>query len=1098
MLPNIQRLDLSDNNIEEISDDIKHCKNLKELNLSYNRIDSVRPLVKLEVTPALSQLRILSLCNNRLQSLYGLECLNSLQELDISHNDISSFDELRRIRHLSTLVRLWMDGNPLSYQKHARARIMSFFPDWSSLVLDGEATESVDEHLLIEHYAMVAGADSPPVPRPSPTPPSLGLIECYIQAGENVAAGGVLAEPAAWQKDDRCSYCGAVFTWALGATPRHHCRLCGRSVCGKHSNHFAPLPKLGPAYEDPQRLCDNCHQTLHRVASPKLHAQPSSTSKLHRFTSEAPDNVAAPDDQRRSKSPRTPRRRAKSANIEDVSTDADNSTATLVPSSPDGTPTTPQPPERRRNKLKKKKKKKKKKNLDTSQTGLKILAEQDQMKAKVAEIFDQGGPQALAMYQAWLEQQDRQQEANAKADGAGPARTTGARASLNFGSAASGRTTPTNDGESKMPLARSLPAGLSNEVWESDSTHSASSMDPTLIVSTSTPMRTSKSRYGDDMGAEAEKALSASYSQGEHSADAGASCASTLPSPSSAPHLPSSPIEVGKATSVAGEAAEDFSASYMSSLDTSTGYMVGTEEFLVDVYDRTNQTSSRIFEIRGESTLNVIDTITGTSVHIYDLSCLVEIKTTDDPLAVPRAARPTIRMVFVYGRRDRRVLKCTMEDIESGEAMLQLLEPIADLNHIDSLNESMTARTKCLECNEVFTLEQDRFQELHRVCPNCKSENVVDFYVSLNSSSVSRQSSASKLASLSSSLRRTSPIPEPDGVSSSTTPTKEPADLVEENEDVEASADNGGPVLDELPFDCTVVDHERKLLLDFQYLADEERCIAALNAHVVYQKEGDAGAALLPGLLVVSNQMLHVFAAASGDNGLSILGRHEWHEIKLFQVGVGRQRVRITSSTVACDVYTGDDDVLWSFLRTLAHIPQISDCAINWFDFSQLGRFNRAVSDVAVRDEDDGPFETGSLLDAPRVYDERARFEEYEKKLGLCLCVLAHLKDGEGQLHVVLLTASTLYLLVDDVESAQIAVVDSMDATDVKGLGYDTANPFEVSVLNWNEGTINMPTALPHTRRRFCTSHPYRAECTCPGLGLFLAKQETVCVFAER
>ena len=73
----------------------RHCTSLTELNLSYNRIDSVRPLVKLEVTPALSKLRILSLCNNRLQSLYGLECLNCLEELDLSHNDVSSFDELR-------------------------------------------------------------------------------------------------------------------------------------------------------------------------------------------------------------------------------------------------------------------------------------------------------------------------------------------------------------------------------------------------------------------------------------------------------------------------------------------------------------------------------------------------------------------------------------------------------------------------------------------------------------------------------------------------------------------------------------------------------------------------------------------------------------------------------------------------------------------------------------------------------------------------------------------------------------------------------------------------------------------------------------------
>ena len=55
---------------------------------------------------------------------------------------------------------------------------------------------------------------------------------------------------------------------------------------------------------------------------------------------------------------------------------------------------------------------------------------------------------------------------------------------------------------------------------------------------------------------------------------------------------------------------------------------------------------------------------------------------------------------------------------------------------------------------------------------------------------------------------------------------------------------------------------------------------------------------------------------------------------------------------------------------------------------------------------------SGSLLDTLLVYHERSQFEEFEAKMGICLCVLAHLKDGDGQLHMLLLTAGTLYLLV--------------------------------------------------------------------------------------
>ena len=137
------------------------------------------------------------------------------------------------------------------------------------------------------------------------------------------------------------------------------------------------------------------------------------------------------------------------------------------------------------------------------------------------------------------------------------------------------------------------------------------------------------------------------------------------------------------------------------------------------------------------------------------------------------------------------------------------------------------------------------------------------------------------------------------------------------------------------------------------------------DPHVMYtsKKVGDADSALLlPGLLVVSNQLLYVFAASAGDNGLSILGKHEWHEFRLFQVGVGRHSIRISSTNILVDVRTGDDEMLWSLLRTLSNIPQIADCPIEWFDFNQLAMVNRVVPEVECRDDGDAPFESGPYI----------------------------------------------------------------------------------------------------------------------------------------
>lgn len=60
------------------------------------------------------------------------------------------------------------------------------------------------------------------------------------------------ASPAFAERKN-CYSCGKRFRIAL---PRHHCRSCGRSVCGPHSRNFAALPHIG--YTNAVRCCDAC------------------------------------------------------------------------------------------------------------------------------------------------------------------------------------------------------------------------------------------------------------------------------------------------------------------------------------------------------------------------------------------------------------------------------------------------------------------------------------------------------------------------------------------------------------------------------------------------------------------------------------------------------------------------------------------------------------------------------------------------------------------------------------------------------------------------------------------------------------------------
>ena len=90
-------------------DMFQDCTNLEILDLSFNEIDHVT-----DINMAIGNVTKLNLAHNLLESTDGLQKLFALQDLDISHNSITSMREIRRLASLPCLENLRLQGNPIT------------------------------------------------------------------------------------------------------------------------------------------------------------------------------------------------------------------------------------------------------------------------------------------------------------------------------------------------------------------------------------------------------------------------------------------------------------------------------------------------------------------------------------------------------------------------------------------------------------------------------------------------------------------------------------------------------------------------------------------------------------------------------------------------------------------------------------------------------------------------------------------------------------------------------------------------------------------------------------------------------------------------
>lgn len=107
MFVNLERLSLKCNKIEKI-ESLDNLKKLRELNLSFNCIERIENLEQFD------QLEDLSLFHNKIRKIENLNALKNLIRLSIGNNLIDTFDGIERLRFMSELHSLNLEGNPIS------------------------------------------------------------------------------------------------------------------------------------------------------------------------------------------------------------------------------------------------------------------------------------------------------------------------------------------------------------------------------------------------------------------------------------------------------------------------------------------------------------------------------------------------------------------------------------------------------------------------------------------------------------------------------------------------------------------------------------------------------------------------------------------------------------------------------------------------------------------------------------------------------------------------------------------------------------------------------------------------------------------------
>eukprot|EP00768_Dysnectes_brevis_P005447 gnl/Dysnectes_brevis/3937_a5130_391.p1 GENE.gnl/Dysnectes_brevis/3937_a5130_391~~gnl/Dysnectes_brevis/3937_a5130_391.p1 ORF type:complete len:1551 (-),score=260.81 gnl/Dysnectes_brevis/3937_a5130_391:1996-6387(-) len=177
LLPCATHIELTGNRIVQIAN-LDCCQSLLQLDLGMNHITSI-PNLKGHV----GNLKALGLRANKITELGGLIDLKSLNALDLSANLIASRDVLEKLRNLPVLSELWLNDNPVSLASgYRRALLRIIGPEILQQGRDGANSFKLDGKRVSAEETARAKSDDHHYMKEN------GLLQTVNASAERVAA----------------------------------------------------------------------------------------------------------------------------------------------------------------------------------------------------------------------------------------------------------------------------------------------------------------------------------------------------------------------------------------------------------------------------------------------------------------------------------------------------------------------------------------------------------------------------------------------------------------------------------------------------------------------------------------------------------------------------------------------------------------------------------------------------------------------------------------------------------------------------------------------------------------------------------------------
>ncbi len=132
-LKKLRRLDVQSNRLTSINGLIGQIDSLEELYLAHNGIDDEGAMEEDGLQLQFENLTTLDLSKNRLKSCRPFAHLNTLNELWLSQNDISTFEDVEPLSRLGTrdgaeLIEIYLEHNPIYNDFEYRKKLKEMIP----------------------------------------------------------------------------------------------------------------------------------------------------------------------------------------------------------------------------------------------------------------------------------------------------------------------------------------------------------------------------------------------------------------------------------------------------------------------------------------------------------------------------------------------------------------------------------------------------------------------------------------------------------------------------------------------------------------------------------------------------------------------------------------------------------------------------------------------------------------------------------------------------------------------------------------------------------------------------------------------------------